>query len=366
MGQDRLIVKKVSSYSDEEISPAIAAMLDGSGLGWRGKTVLVKPNLLGPFPPHSGVVTHPGVIRSLREELHRRGCRVMVGDNPGIRGYGMMGRTARESGMGEAAGEDFVNLGLRPRQVAIESRYVESVSVCSEVFEVDMWISVPKFKTHMTTVITGAVKNSYGLLVGGEKARLHAAAPRPWDFGELLVDLYALRPPDLVIMDAVVGMEGNGPSGGRLRDIGVLLSSRSGGVIDLAMCFMAGIDPARVPTQAWASKRGLAPVDLKEVEVQGELPVIPRFRKPSTMTRLDPGGTVQKLIFRSLSRPRLKADGKRCTACGSCVRGCPVQAITLHGLPRFDMSKCIACYCCYELCPERAVKVGGLVAFLRG
>ncbi|MBC7246166.1 MAG: DUF362 domain-containing protein [Actinobacteria bacterium] len=361
-----LLVSRVSSYREDEVRPAVSDMLDRSGLEWRGKTVLVKPNLLGPFTPQSGVVTHPCVIRSLRDELRRRGCRVMVGDNPGIRGYGMVGRMARVSGAEEAAGEDLVNLGLRPRQVAIDSRHVRRVSVCSEVFEADLWISVPKFKTHMTTVITGAVKNSYGLLVGGEKARLHAAAPRPWDFGELLVDLYALRPPDLVIMDAVVGMEGNGPSGGKLRDIGVLLSSRSGGVIDLAMCRMAGIDPARVPTQAWATRRGLAPDDLEAVEVLGELPVIPRFRKPSTMARLDPGGAVQKLIFRSLSRPRLGVNRKRCTGCGSCVRGCPVQAISLHGYPRFDAAKCIACYCCHELCPEGAVKVGGMVAFLRG
>jgi len=361
-----LLVSKVSAYRDDEVRSAVARALDESGLHWEGKSVLVKPNLLGPFPPQSGVVTHPSLIRALREELLRRGCRVMIGDNPGVRGYGMTARMAQVSGAGEAAGEDFVNLGLRPRQVRMASRHVDLVSVCSEVFEVDIWISVPKFKTHMSAVITGAVKNSYGLLVGGEKARLHAVAPRPQDFGELLVDVYALRPPDLVIMDAVVGMEGNGPSGGKLREIGVLLSSRSGGVIDLAMCAMAGIDPARVPTQVWAARCGLAPQDLGAVEVEGEIPVLHGFRKPSTMARLDPGGTVQRLIFRRLSRPHLGVDRERCTACGSCLRGCPVQAISLRDYPRFDTKKCIACYCCYELCPEGAVKVGRLVAFLRG
>lgn len=361
-----LFSSRVSSYGEDEVRSAVANALDRRGLDWKGKTVLVKPNLLGPFPPQSGVVTHPSIIRALREELRRRGCRVMVGDNPGVRGYGMVSRTAQVSGAGEAAGDSFVNLGLRPREVRIPSRHVESVFICSEVFEADYWISVPKFKTHMTMVITGAVKNSYGLLVGGEKARLHAVAPRPHDFGELLVDIYALRPPDLVIMDGVVGMEGNGPSGGRTREIGILLSSDNGGVMDLAMCRMAGINPMRVPTQVLVTRRGLAPPDLEAVDVEGELPALPHFRKPSTAALLDPGGTVQRLIFRRLSRPRLRVDKDKCTACGSCLRGCPVQAISLRGYPRFNTAKCIACYCCHELCPQGAIRVGRLVSFLRG
>lgn len=360
-----LSVEPVGDYRSEALAPAVSRLLDRSEIVWAGKTVLVKPNLLGPFPPDSGVVTHPALIRVLRDELRRRGCRVLVGDNPGVRGYGMVRRMARVTGVEEAAGDDFVNLGLRPRMVELASRYVDRVSICSEVFEVDHWISVPKFKTHISTVITGAIKNSYGLLVGGEKARLHSAAPRLEDFGELLVDIYALRPPDLVIMDAVVGMEGNGPSGGTPREIGLLLSSDSGGAMDLAVCFLMGIDPRRVPSQNHASKRGLAPRDLREVTLEGRLEPVPGFKAPSTMVRLDPGGILQRIIFRRISRPRLKVDRERCTACASCLRGCPAEAITLEGYPRFDPERCIACYCCYELCPRGAVKVGRLVDLLR-
>jgi uncharacterized protein (DUF362 family)/NAD-dependent dihydropyrimidine dehydrogenase PreA subunit len=361
-----LRIEPLGAYDADIARTTVSELIDASELEWRGKTVLVKPNLLGPFTPESAVVTHPTIIKALREGLRDRGCTVLVGDNPGVRGYGMMGRTAEVSGAGEAAADDFVNLSLRPRKVPVESIHTDSLSVCSEIFEVDLFVSVPKFKTHMSTVITGAIKNSYGLLVAAEKARLHAVAPRPDDFGELLVDIYSIRPPDLVIMDAVTGMEGNGPSAGKSRDIGYILSSDSGGAMDLAMCHMMGINPSRVASQRVATSRGLAPADLDDVRIHGELPVIPHFKAPSTLVRFDPWGIGQRLIFRQISRPHMKVDRGLCDACGSCVRACPVDAIVLKDRPTFDHNACIACYCCYELCPRSAIKVGNVLHFLRG
>lgn len=361
-----LLVREVPDYEEGLVRRCLTEFLDRSGLEWRGRSVLVKPNLLGPFPPQSAVVTHPMVIRILREELQRRGSRVTVGDNPGIRGYGMVARTAEVSGAAEAAGECFANISGNPRTVDIPSRFVKEVAVSSEVLEADLWVSVPKFKTHVSTVLTGAIKNSYGLLVGAEKARLHSLAPRPCDFGELLVDVYAIRPPDLVIMDAVWGMEGNGPSAGRKREIGYLLASDSGGAMDLAMCHMMGAEPRKVHSQRCAMERGLAPRRITEVLVDGELPVLEDFKLPSTLASLDPAGLGQKLVFRMISRPRMKVNRELCTACGSCVRGCPVKAVSLDDYPRFDHKRCIACYCCYELCPQGAVRIRRFVDFLRG
>jgi uncharacterized protein (DUF362 family)/NAD-dependent dihydropyrimidine dehydrogenase PreA subunit len=361
-----LKVEEMPAYEGERIASAVGDILDSCGLAWSGKRVLVKPNLLGPFPPHSAVVTHPSVIAAVRNELRRRGCQVMVGDNPGVRGYGMVGRTARVSGAGDAAGDDFVNIALRPRRMKIASRYAGEITVSSEVFEADLVISLPKLKTHMATVITGAIKNSFGFVVGAEKSRLHAAAPQPHEFGELMVDIYALRPPDLVIMDAVVGMEGNGPSAGKTREIGYILASDSGGAMDLAVCHMTGIDPSRVATQRVAVERGLAPASLDEIDMRGRLPQIPRFRPPSNLIRLDPGGRIYGFVSRRLSAPQMRVDKKACTACGTCARSCPVEAISMDDYPVFDYHKCIACYCCYELCPEHAVKVGRLMRLIGG
>lgn len=360
-----LLSYRIEDYALTALREVVSEILDRSGLRFRDKTVLVKPNLLGPFPPESGVVTHPALIQAVREELTARGATVWVGDNPGLRGYGLVEKVGRVTGAAEAAGDCWVNLSLNPRTVPLPSRYVKEVQVASEVLDADILVSLPKLKTHVSTVITGAIKNSYGFLVGGEKARLHSAAPTHRRFGELVVDVYSLRPPDLVIMDGIIAMEGNGPSGGLLRRLGVVLASDSGGAVDLAVCRLMGVAPEKVPTQLYAMRRGLSPGDLKEVELEGEIPRVEGFRLPSTVARFDPFGLIQKLIFRGISRPRFHVDPQKCDGCASCLRGCPANAITLRGHPAFDRSRCIGCYCCYELCPRNAIAIKGFVNLLR-
>jgi uncharacterized protein (DUF362 family)/NAD-dependent dihydropyrimidine dehydrogenase PreA subunit len=360
-----LICRQVEDYSIPVLREVVSDVLERSGLQLKGKSVLVKPNLLGPFPPESGVVTHPSLVRAVRDELIARGAKVMVGDNPGLRGYGLVERVGKITGAAEAAGECWVNLSLNPVTARIDSRYIREVQVSREVLEADILISLPKLKTHVSTVITGAIKNSYGFLVGGEKARLHSAAPTHDRFGELVVDVYALRPPDLVIMDGIVAMEGNGPSGGPLRKLGLVLAGDSGGAVDLAVCRVMGLDPSKVPSQRWAMKRGLSPGDLGEVELEGDIPRVEGFRLPSTVARLDPLGLVQRVVFRGISRPRFSVDRERCDGCASCARGCPAEAVTVKGHPEFDRSRCIGCYCCFELCPRGAIKIRGFVNLLR-
>jgi uncharacterized protein (DUF362 family)/NAD-dependent dihydropyrimidine dehydrogenase PreA subunit len=360
-----LMIEKIARYDESRIEEILSGMLDASGLQFDGKKVLVKPNLLGPFPPESAVCTHPAMIGALRRQLNARGCRLMIGDNPGIRGYGMVEKTARVSGVGDAAGDDFVNLTLRPRQFELDSRFATSVFISSEILEADILVSVPKFKTHMGTVITGGVKNSYGFVVGADKTRLHAAAPRHEDFGELVADIFAIRPPDLLIMDAISGMEGNGPSGGKIRQIGCLMASDNAGVIDLAMCAMTGLNPGKVATQRRATALGLAPSSLATVDVRGEIPSLAHFHFPANLMRLDPWGIGHKIVSRRLARPQIRVNKSRCIACGACAESCPVNAINVVSFPSFDYNQCISCYCCYEVCPEQALEVGGLMRFLR-
>ncbi|MBN1288407.1 MAG: DUF362 domain-containing protein [Actinobacteria bacterium] len=362
-----ITISEIKEYDINLIQRTVSDILDQSGLVFSGKTVLVKPNLLGPWGPDSGVVTHPSIVKAVKDGLLTRGAKVFVGDNPGVRGYGKMIKTAEISGTLEAAGDCFINMGRRPYKHRTDSKYTDCFSISTEVLEADYFISLPKFKTHMSTVLTGAIKNSFGLLVGAEKMRLHGAAPKHAAFGELIVDIYSIRPPDLVILDAVVGMEGNGPSAGNPRKIGHLLSSDSGGAIDLAMCHMAGINPSRVPPVTAAIDRKLAPSRIEDIDITGILPLIENFKAPRNLVRFDPGGIVQKLVSSRMSTPRLSADESKCTKCGTCAKSCPVNAIDMYGgYPSFDRSKCIACYCCHELCPESAVKTGRLTGILRG
>ncbi len=341
------------------------AAVEASGLEVAGKSVLLKPNMLGGWKPEAGVTTHPSLVRAMRLALEERGARVQVGDNPGVAGYGAIERCGKRSGLAEAAGDGWLNMARDWERVDLHSRFGDSTIVSRAVLEADLLVSLPKFKTHMGTVFTGAIKNSFGFIVGAEKARMHTLAPRPSDFGELLLDIYGLRPPDLVVIDAGTVMEGNGPSNGSLRQVGKLLAGTDGVAVDALAAHMMGVDPNRIPALRAADSRGLGPLELEALQVTGSFEVIPHFKLPMSLASSRLGGLLQYPGFSFISRPRLKADPERCNGCGTCSKHCPVNAIEMGKRPIFNRSACIGCYCCYELCPEQALKPRSLFGQLR-
>ncbi len=223
-------------YEREHMLDSCRAILDHFRVDASGKLVLLKPNMLGPWPPESHVCTHPSLVLSMRLALLERGASVLVGDNPGLAGYGAVERCARVSGIGEAARDSFINMSADPRRIEWDSKVTPHTILSATVFRADLVISLPKFKTHLGTTFTGAVKNSFGFVVGAEKARLHAYATGRDDFGEVLADVYETRLPDLAVMDAGIVMEGKGPSGGSLRRAGYLLTSDDAVALDAACC----------------------------------------------------------------------------------------------------------------------------------
>jgi len=97
----------------------------------------------------------------------------------------------------EAAKGYYENIGNDSEKVDFTPEYMAQVSLSRAVLEADIIISLPKFKTHGLTVMTGAIKNSYGLLPGAQKAKLHKAAGNPERFHEVVVEVFRLRVPDL-------------------------------------------------------------------------------------------------------------------------------------------------------------------------
>jgi uncharacterized protein (DUF362 family)/NAD-dependent dihydropyrimidine dehydrogenase PreA subunit len=344
------------------IEEAVEQVLQVFPLSWRGKRVVIKPNILGPYPPAKGVTTHPSLIRSLVKALKKREASCVVGDNPGLSGYAANERCARVSGIFDAADGCFSNFAKETVRLDVKSRFMEKLVVSKAILEADLVINVPKFKTHLQTKITGAVKNMFGILVGAEKARVHLSAARPENFSEALVDIYQIRIPNLTIMDAVVGMEGNGPSGKSLRPIGKILAAQNGVSLDGLMAAMMGLPQNRVDLLRIAGQRGLGEVDPAKMEIQGSWSRLKKYKMPLTFVSQGwVGGAVNKLLYRPLVKPRLSVREELCTQCGICVQHCPAQALTMEKVPVLDAKKCISCYCCYELCSNQALELTGLM-----
>lgn len=359
---------RCDSYSEVEgkLSPLLMDILPSLNR----KKVLIKPNILSPFPPERGVTTHPEVCRVVLECVLRKGGKPLIGDSPGVSGYGATERAAKKSGIKDVAGEFFVNFSMSPKRVELNSSPLKYLSVASQVFEADYIINLPKFKTHSLTGLTGGIKNMFGIIVGGDKARVHRTAPSIESFTNALLDIYSIRPPELTIMDGVIGMEGNGPSAGEVRKVGYILVSNDAVSIDSLMAGIMNANPHSFLILKRARERNLGETDLDRIKVEGKWEPIPDFKMPNNYRLVNATGIgyfINRFIFPYFTSQKLFLIRKKCNKCKICMKECPQGAIELDddGYPHIDRTMCINCYCCMELCPENAWEFGGIINRVR-
>jgi len=247
----------------------------------KDKKVLVKPNILGPFPPERGVTTDPKVISAIVQELKKCGSKeIVVGDNSGSIHFDPL-KIAKITGILDASDGCYSNIAREVLEVRVESKFIDELFISKIVKEADYIINVPKFKTHNLTTITGAIKNMFGIIPGGKKAQLHTLNRSINEFAELLVDIYQIRVPDLNIMDAIIGMEGAGPTNGKIRIINKIISSENGISLDSVMAAMMGLKPDTIELLQVAKKRNLGKIDISNITINGELEVISGFKTPN-------------------------------------------------------------------------------------
>ena len=207
-------------------------------------------------------------------------------------------------------------------------------------------------------MLSGAIKNSYGILPGAQKVNGHRLAGNPFNFNEWVVDVFGLRIPDLFIVDAIMGMEGNGPVSPDLRHIGRIMASDNAVAMDATIARMMGMEPADLRFLNVAKERGYGDYNKDSIEIIGEFNPVPDFKLPPSAEKREPRGKGQGPDLSKLSAMRPKADKEICTSCGTCINECPVSALTMiDDLPIVDPEACIICYCCQENCPEKAIQL---------
>lgn len=328
-----------------------------------GTSVLLKPNLLSAKGPERAITTHPAVIEPLVHAVRAAGGEPSIGDSPGgaLRG---VERVWRNTGMLELAERLSVPLVNFEAAGAVEvPGALRSYMIAKPVLDADVIINIPKMKTHVLTLYTGAIKNMFGAVPGFGKGRLHSEAPRPVPFSRHIVDVYSLVRPHLNVMDAVVAMEGDGPSGGRPRRVGAIIAGADGVAVDAVASRMMGFRDGRVAMLGIAEERSLGIADLSAIETLGDDPAsfdVADFVLPGTRAyHFIPTFIVRALKPLVWACPEMSREwGCRGEECGICVRSCPVGAITMtEAGPVVDRGKCVECLCCHEVCPEHAVRV---------
>ena len=253
------------SYEEAEVSAALQAAIDAAGgLDWvtPGMRVALKLNLVSAMKPEQAATVHPAGVCALVRMLTARGAHVILGDSPGglytsahlQRVYDATGLRAAEA-LGAELNEDFSVCTVSYPE-ALQAR---SFTMTAYLQQADAIIDVCKLKTHGMMGMTNAVKNFFGIIPGTMKPEYHYKYPKVSDFADMLVDLCEYCRPRLCICDAVVGMEGNGPTQGSARSIGCLIAAQSAHKLDLAACGRIGLTPGEVPTLTAAIRRGLCP-----------------------------------------------------------------------------------------------------------
>jgi uncharacterized protein (DUF362 family)/Pyruvate/2-oxoacid:ferredoxin oxidoreductase delta subunit len=361
----QVVLSACPDYRPANVQAAVAKLLADLGglttLVRPGQTVLLKPNLLAARTPEQAVTTHPEVVRALIRSVKA------IGGSPIVADSGMsviqIERVWEKTGFKAMCAEESVPLVNLEKSGSVQFNWNGVVySVALPVLDAALVINLPKLKTHILTTLTNAVKNIYGTLPGFQKTMLHKQYPAPRQFCAFLAELYARVKPGLTISDAVVAMEGNGPSAGTLAPLGFLAGSTDGVALDAAVCHLLKIPLNKVAYLGLLQQAGVGVADWSRIELAGNVPLPlqrPPFRVPVAAGLLDwiPVGLVRLLAPFVWIRPSFT---ERCVRCGLCVKACPVKALSLpegSATPVLTPSACIGCCCCHEVCPERAVEM---------
>ncbi len=363
-------IVKCEDYTPSNVLRAVKEAVDLLGGIERfvgdGRKVLVKPNLLSPHPPEAAVCTHPAVVESAIILSMAAGGKCIIGDCPSIRadtpeGYEHLLEVTGMRDVMRKTGATSLRFDDSGIEWEIESaRAFRRLTLTGALRQGDALLNVCKFKTHELTLLTGAVKNLFGLIPGRRKIQFHLqAGSNPEMFAQVLVDLLRAVRPTLSIMDGIVGMDGQGPAAGRRRNFGVIVASEDPVALDAVACGIAGVDPMDIPTLRLANEQGVGVADLSRIEVLGASIEDARVEDFMLPPKGDIVSRLPKPLYGMLRNHMVRKpvfDRARCTGCRSCIKTCPVDAITGEGRElRIDYNACIRCYCCQEVCPEQAI-----------
>lgn len=367
---NKVSIVKCERYSEVQSAVENAVTLIGGIEKFvkKGSKVVIKPNLVSKKKPEEAVTTNPDFLHAVIVMVEKAGGIVTIAESPGgpyntaaLKGiYNICGVNKAVEGTNAA-----LNFNTEFTDVHYpDGKTVKNIPIINPILEADVIISLPKLKTHAMTSYTGAVKNLFGTIPGTYKAELHFRLNERKSFCSMLVDLHECVKPTISIMDAVWGMEGNGPTAGQNRHIGLVMASENAHALDMAACRLIDYTPDEVDTVREAVERGLVAKNADGLEIVGESLeplVIKDFVKPESHFNLLklislPASLNAKLTNALASKPKM--DYNICVACGECARCCPPKAIDMSsGKPVIDEKKCIKCFCCQELCPKKAVMI---------
>ncbi|MEA2038091.1 MAG: DUF362 domain-containing protein [Nanoarchaeota archaeon] len=362
---EKVSLVKCSSYDDKEVYNAVkksVELIDGLKIKDNSK-VLIKPNLLRPSHPNTNTTTHPSIVKAVIKLLKEKKCNVFVGDGPGFHDPKT---TAKVCGILDVCKEEnvpFVDFTDKKSYLIEDAMLIKRHDFAKIIDEVDYIINLPKLKTHVQMGITFAVKNTFGFIPGLNKSKLHLKLADKEKFAMMLLDVHNFIKPNINIIDAVFGMEGNGPTNGTSKKVGLIASSHDALALDIVMCKVVSFNPL----DFWTNRVGLRLKEkdfIENIKITGEKldEVKINFKHPEVNSIQFGLPKFVHEIIHNLIVSKPKVNSKKCVACQECIRICPAKTIHLKKYGKkqvawINKKDCIRCFCCHEICNYDAIDI---------
>ncbi|MFH1097837.1 MAG: DUF362 domain-containing protein [Candidatus Desantisbacteria bacterium] len=213
---------------------------------------VLKPNIVMPAKPSTAIVTHPAIVEATINLLRDAGIfDISIVEEPAIgidvqKSFQVSGYTELAKRMGVSI-YGFDDL----EKVEIEWPYGK-LSIPRIFLHADLYINLPKIKTHSYTTVTLSIKNQKGLVSSQLKKYIHTLG-----LHKPLIELAKVIQPHLVIMDGICAMEGEGPTQGKSKKLNALIVGTNMLECDIVASNLMGIDAYKVAHLAYGINEGL-------------------------------------------------------------------------------------------------------------
>jgi uncharacterized protein (DUF362 family) len=272
-------------------------LLGGINTITKGKnSIMLKPNLVAENPVYT---TKPMVIQTLAKLMKNAGKEVLIGEGSAAAGgfnfkenttyrtkrrdildpmqqyvFDQLGYTA----LAKSMNLPLINLHSGDlTEVQLTNGLVfDKITLHKSLTEIDMLCSVPMMKTHVLATVTLGMKNLIGLYPGtiyySVRSWLHDRASEKHSPGIAfeILDMMQVNKLDLTVIDGSMAMEGDGPTMGSLVKMDLIIAGSNPLATDIVAAKVMGFEPAEIPTFIWASRLGMYPARISEIEVRGE------------------------------------------------------------------------------------------------
>jgi uncharacterized protein (DUF362 family) len=225
--------------------------------------VVIKPNLCNTKNPYRMVITDFRIIESLIKILKEKGKKTVIVESDNISATAEY--RIEKSGLLDLLKRwDTSFLNLSHDNFEEHTINGETIRVPKTVLEADYFINLPKIKTEGHVGVTLSIKNLFGLIQRKKKSTLHKS------LNEVLPYLVKIIRNDLIIMDGLTCMEGNGPIIGSPKELGIIIAGRNCVPVDAFCANLMGYKPYEIEHIVRAHGYVGGEIDLKKIEIVGD------------------------------------------------------------------------------------------------